>query len=111
MDQRLLLIAPLPVLLFAALLCWVLGRRVTTRRLGIGAAAACALALAGVAWAGQAVRLPVEIGGRPWVTALSIQPDPVAQATLSLRPDGLSLLFAMVILAGSTLGILYLAQS
>lgn len=111
MDQRLLLVAPLPVLLFTALLCWVLGRRVTTRRLGIGAAAICALALAGLAWASRSVRLPAEIGGRPWVTAFSILPDPVAQATLSLRPDGLSLLFATVILAGSALGILYLAQS
>lgn len=111
MDQRLLLVAPLPVLLFTALLAWVLSRRVTTRRLGIGAAAASALSLAGVAWASSAVRLPVDIGGRPWVTAFTILPDPVAQATLSLRPDALSLLFAMVILAGSTLGILYLAQS
>jgi multicomponent Na+:H+ antiporter subunit D len=111
MNERMIWLLPIPILLLTALICWVLGRRTPTRRLGIGAALAMLAALACVVIGSRITALPLELGSRSWIAAFSTLPDPVARATLSLRIDGLSALFAAAALAGGTLGLLYLAQS
>ena len=111
LNERMLLFAPLPLLLVAALVCWVLGRRVPTRRLGIGAALTTGVAIIAMIVGNRMAALPLDIGGRGWIAAFGTSPNPVASATLTLRIDGLSLLFGVVLLAGGAVGLLYLAQS
>ena len=111
MNERMIWLLPIPILLLTALICWVLGRRTPTRRLGIGAALAMLAALICVVLGSRISGLPLDLGSRSWITAFSTLPEPVVRASLSLRIDGLSALFAATALAGGTLGLLYLAQS
>lgn len=111
MNERIIWLLPVPILLITALICWLLGRRVPTRRLGIGAALATLVAFACLVIASRLSVLPLEMGNRDWITAFSTAPEPVAQATLNARVDGLTVLFAGATLLGGCVGLLYLAQS
>ncbi len=111
MIERFIWIAPLPVLALTALLCWLLSARVPTRRLGYGAVIGVLLALACLV-AGRSTQSTVlEISGRPWVTAYSNLPTPVAQARMGLLIDGLSFGLISLVLLGSAFSLLTLAQS
>ncbi|HEY1015981.1 MAG TPA: hypothetical protein VGE07_24950, partial [Herpetosiphonaceae bacterium] len=106
-----LVLLPLPLLLLIALVCWVLSRRVQTRRLGYLAAGGLGLALAGLAAAVATDPAPLEWGQQPWLAAYGVDGAPVALARLAIRIDGLSAAMAAVALAGGALGVLYLARS
>lgn len=111
MNVQFLTLLPFGLMLLIALLCWVLGKRVPTRTLGVIAAMAVFASFVSVVAASRTGDLPIQFGNRSWISAYGVAPQPVSNAMLMLQLDGLSLLFSSILLVGATLGVLYLAQS